>query len=96
MLPSRVSSWCYQYLPGTNTLAYLASSSATKKKKFYNIDTTLAKFVAKTSSMTFNSFVQLDFSCNGTSFGQLTEQSSGLTSKRTASQSSGSNFQWSN
>ncbi len=56
----------------------------------------MAKFVAKTSSMTFNSFVRLDFSCNRTSFGGLTEQSSGLTSERTASQSSGSNFQWSN
>jgi len=42
MLPPWVSSWCYQrmldltgkYLPGTNTLAYLASSSATEKKSF--------------------------------------------------------------
>ncbi len=47
MLPSWVSSWCYQqmlhytgkWLPGTNTLAYLASSFATEGKKFYNIDT---------------------------------------------------------
>ena len=42
MLPSWVSSWCYQqmldqtgkFLTGANTLAYLASSSATKKKCF--------------------------------------------------------------
>jgi hypothetical protein len=42
MLPSWASSWCYQQmldktgkrLPGTNTLAYLASSSATKEKSF--------------------------------------------------------------
>ncbi len=27
------------YLPGTNNLADLASSSSTKKKKFYNVDT---------------------------------------------------------
>jgi hypothetical protein len=45
MLPSWVSSWCYQQildwtgkgLPGTNTLAYLASSSATKKKSFITL-----------------------------------------------------------
>ncbi len=42
MLPSWVSSWCYQqmldytekWLPVMNTLAYLASSSATKEKSF--------------------------------------------------------------
>jgi hypothetical protein len=42
MFPSWVSSWCYEqmldqtgkFFPGANTLAYLASSSATKKKSF--------------------------------------------------------------
>ncbi len=42
MVPSWVSSWCFQqmlgytakWLPGTNTPAYLASSSATKTKSF--------------------------------------------------------------
>ncbi len=46
MLPSWVSSWCYQqmldqtgkFLPGANTLAYWASLSA-MKKVFFNIDT---------------------------------------------------------
>ncbi len=45
MLISLVSSWCHQqmldqtkkYLPGTNTLAYLASLSATKKKSFITL-----------------------------------------------------------
>ncbi len=45
MLPSWVSSWCYQqmldligkWLPSTNTLAYLASSSATKKINFVTL-----------------------------------------------------------
>jgi len=45
MLPSWVSSWCYQQmldytgkrLPGTNTLAYLASSSLTKEKSFITL-----------------------------------------------------------
>jgi hypothetical protein len=46
MLPSWVSSWCYQqmldqtgkFLSGANTLAYKASSLAMNKKKFNNID----------------------------------------------------------
>jgi hypothetical protein len=45
MLPSWVSSWCYQemldwtgkFLPGANILAYLASPSATKKKSFITL-----------------------------------------------------------
>ncbi len=45
MLPSWVSSWYYQQmldqtgkgLPGTNTLAYLASWSATKEKSFITL-----------------------------------------------------------
>jgi hypothetical protein len=45
MLPSWVSSWCYhqmldqtgKYLPCTNTLAYLTSSSAMKKKSFITL-----------------------------------------------------------
>ncbi len=45
MFPSWVSSWCYQqmldqtgkFLPGANTVAYLASSSATKKKSFITL-----------------------------------------------------------
>ncbi len=45
MLPSWVSSWCYQqmldktgkFLPGAKTLAYLALSSATKTKSFITL-----------------------------------------------------------
>ncbi len=45
MLPSWASSWCYQQilektgklLPGTNTLAYLASPSAMKEKSFIKL-----------------------------------------------------------
>jgi hypothetical protein len=45
MLPSWVSSWCYQQmldmiekcLAVMNTLAYLASSSATKEKSFITL-----------------------------------------------------------
>ncbi len=53
MLPSWVSSWCYQQmldqtgkgLPGTNSLAYLASSSATKKKSFITLSTGINFFL---------------------------------------------------
>jgi hypothetical protein len=45
MLSSWVSSWCYQqmldkagkFLPGANTIAYLASSLAAKKKSFITL-----------------------------------------------------------
>jgi hypothetical protein len=47
MLPSWVSSWCYQqmldqtgkFLPGANTRAYGTSSSMTKKKSLITLST---------------------------------------------------------
>jgi hypothetical protein len=64
MLPSWVSSWRYRqmldytgkFLPGANTLAYLALLSATEKK-FYNIDSWISggwkEKIAKSTSIPF-------------------------------------------
>jgi hypothetical protein len=59
MLPSWVSSWCYQqmlgqtgkFLPGANTLAYLDWSTAPNIKSFITLTPGLIQFLKKQASL---------------------------------------------
>jgi hypothetical protein len=74
MLPSWVSSWCYQQmsdytgkgLPVTNTLAYLASSSATEETSFITLTPGQPKYFLFRQFLSFQlfQFLSLRFKFN--------------------------------